>query len=309
MAAAHGGACDRWTGRTSQLWMVGSNWSDGVPSAGTHVCIDANGHSSTASLDASADVATVTVSPGAQLALWPSARLTLTGAMRISGTLTFSEQGAQIHLPQLTVEHRGSMSGVGEIVGSVVNAGRVLATNGGNGTPLEVSRSYTQLATGLLYSSDERDRFAELHAASASLAGALQPVAVAGLKPRSSYTLITAQQVKGRFSRVMAGYVVRYARDVVRAVVTPEIKLAHASVKPGKAVAVSGASFGPRGSVRLHLNGPTGVQIGSATVDDSGGFEGLARVPRDTRPGRHVLVAVKSPQGYTARATVVVAGG
>lgn len=303
---AHAAACDHWTGATSDAWGVGSNWSEGVPTPQTPVCISAGARSSQVDITSSAAAAAVTLGRHTQLLIESGAKLHVVGELRIDGMLTFAAPSALVRTPMARIDRGGSMFGVGSVRGSVVNAGTVFAADGGAGSALRVSAYYYQLSTGVLFSRDEVGRFVQLHAGFASLRGRLDLLIEDALAPGSKYAVVAAARMKGRFANLPPGYVMRYAHGVATAVVTPQIRLGRFHVGQNKRVAVFGASFGNLGVVRFHLDGRNGPLLGSANVNSVGGFEGFAHIPPGTSPGRHVLVAIKPHFGYVAKAALKV---
>lgn len=309
LATAAGGraaACDQWTGATSTDWAVASNWSAGVPSARTPVCIAAGAGNNSVIVSGKASAATVTLGGKMQLEIGAQGRLRTAGSLRARGTLTFAASSAALQTPSTTIARGGQMVGVGDIQGSVINAGKVFAIDGGTGVPLRISAHYDQLASGLLLSRDEAGGFVELRAGTASLAGRLDLLILDALQPGSKYAIVSSRSLRGRFAHLPPGYVMRYTHGVAAAVVTPHIRLGRSRVGAGTRVAVFGASFGYLGLVRLRLDSRSGVLLGTANVNSVGGFEGIPRIPSDTPPGPHTLVAVKSQAGYTAKARFTV---
>ncbi len=306
---AHAAACDQWTGATSNAWGVSSNWSAGVPTARTPVCISPSAQRTEIDVSGKAAAAAVALGRHTQLVIESGARLHAAGGLRIRGTLTFAAPSALVRTPMARIAPGGSMFGVGAVRGSVVNAGTVFAADGGTGTAFRVSARYRQLSSGVLFSRDEGGRFVQLHAAFASLRGRLDLLIEDALVPGSKYAVVSAASLRGRFAHLPPGYVMRYAHGVATAVVTPVIKLGRFHVGQGKRVAVFGASFGDLGIVRFHLDGRNGPLLGSAYVNSVGGFEGFAHIPPSTSLGRHVLVAIKPHFGYVAKAALKVGSG
>jgi hypothetical protein len=306
---AHAAVCDQWTGATSDAWGVGSNWSAGVPTARTPVCISTGAQRTRIDVTGKASAATAALGAHTQLALESGAKLRVVGRLRIRGMLTFASSSALVRTPMARIDHGGSMFGAGVVQGSVVNAGTVFAADGGTGAAFRISAEYRQLCSGVLFSRDEAGRFVQLHAGSASLRGRIDLLIEDALVPGSNYAVVDAARLQGQFAHLPPGYVMHYTHGVVSAVVTPVIKLGRFHVGQGKRVAVFGASFGNLGVVRFHLDGRNGPLLGSAYVNSVGGFEGFAHIPLGTSPGRHVLVAIKPHFGYVARAAFKVGPG
>lgn len=303
---AHATACDQWTGATSDAWNVSSNWSAGVPTPHTPVCISVGAQRTLIDVTSKATAATVALGSRTQLLIEPGAKLHAVQGLRVGGMLTFAASTSLVRTPLATIARGGNMFGVGAVRGSVVNAGTVSAADGGTGTPLRVSARYRQLSSGVLFSRDEAGQFVQLHAGSASLRGRLDLLIEDALVPGSKYAIVSAASLSGRFAHLPPGYAMRYAHGVATAVVTPVIKLGRFRVAQGKQVAVFGASFGDLGIVRFHLDSRTGPLLGSAYVNSVGGFEGFAHIPPGTPPGPHVLVAIKPHFGYVATAALMV---
>jgi hypothetical protein len=301
-ARAHGVACDQWTGATSDRWNVSSNWSAGVPTKATAVCISSTPSRATILLYGKGVAATVSIQRGMGVWIGPKGKLRAVKFLRVGGMLTFGSATAQLRTPLATITRGATMSGVGTVRGSVVNAGTVDALDGGSGIPLSISGSYRQRSSGTLLSRDEAGRFVQVRAGSASLGGRLDLLILDALLPGSKYAIVYAKTLGGRFEHVVPGYVVHYRHGVIRVVVTPQIQLARNRVKQGGSVAVFGASFGYLGIVHFRLDSRNGPLVGSGDVNSVGGFEGFAHIPPTAPPGRHVLLAVKPIGGYVARA-------
>ena len=124
--------------------------------------------------------------------------------------------------------------------------------------------------------------------------------------PGSKYQIVSSTALKGKFARVVPGYVVRYKRGVATVVVTSQIKLSKTSVAPGGHLSVSGAGFGDLGTVELHLDGAKGAVLRSGYITSVGTFDATAKIPTHISRGRHAIVAVESPNGYMARAAFTV---
>lgn len=308
-ALARSVACDHWTGATSQRWNVSSNWSAGVPTGTTAVCISAAAGHGSVMLDGKGVAATVSITHGADFAIGSTGRLRVVHRLRDGGTITFAASTAELRTPLATVTPHGTLSGIGAVDGNLDNAGTVLAVDRGTGVPLRISGRYQQRSSGVLLSRDEAGRFVQLHARSASLGGGLELLILDALVPGSKYAIVSAKTLSGRFDQIVPGYVSHYRHGVARVVVTPQITLGRSRVPQGKRVMVSGASFGYEGVVRFRLDHRTGPLLGSGNVTSVGGFEGFARIPPNTPPGPHVLVAVKPPLGYVARARFTVRAG
>jgi hypothetical protein len=302
---ARGRACDRWTGTASRRWNVSSNWSAGVPTSSTAVCISASARRSTVILDRRGAAATVSVGRGSGLSIGTGGRLRAVHGLNVAGTLAFASSTAALRTSLVDVVHGGVMTGVGAVHGSVVNAGAVAPADGGTGVLLRISGNYAQSSSGVLFS-QQQGGFLRVDAGSASLAGRLDLLIEDALVPGTKIEVLSAGKLTGGFAYVTPGYVVHYRGRAVRVVVTPEIRLGRSPVRQGSAVAVFGASFGYGGTVRFRLDNGAGPVLGSANANSVGGFEGFAHVPATTRVGSHTLVATNTSFGYTAKTELTV---
>ena len=298
--------CDRWTGATSQSWSAAGNWTGGVPSAHTAACISGNAHNPAVTVAGHAVAGTLSLGANAQLTIASRGSLTVSHAADVAGAFSFDSSSSSVTTPSLTIERTGSLSGVGAVHGSVENAGSVSVVDGGSGVPLRVTGLYHQLSSGSILFRDEGGSFTQLRAGTASLGGGLDMLILDALTPGTRYKLVSARTLKGKFTAVVPGYVVQYRSGVATAVVTSQIHLNRSTVAPGGKVNVSGASFGYGGTIALHLDSPTGPNLGSTRSTSVGDFESTVTIPAHTSPGPHVVVAVESPDGYAAKAKLTV---
>jgi hypothetical protein len=249
---------------------------------------------------------TVSLGANAQLTITSGAVLRVTHAAQVAGMLALASSSALVGAPSLSVARTGTLSGVGAVHGNVDNAGSVTVVDGAAGVPLRISRHYRQRASGTLLLRDEGGSFTQVRAGSASLDGHLDMLILDALTPGTRYTLVSAKSLNGQFADVVPGYVVHYKGGVATAVVRSQIQLSKSSVAPGGNLTVSGASFGYEGAVAFHLDSATGAVLGSSSVTSVGTFESTAKIPGSVSLGRHVIVVVESPHGYTARAPFTV---
>ncbi len=306
---AHASGCDSWTGATSERWDTSSNWTAGVPSAASQVCISRSAQRKVVVVGREARAASVSLGHGTQLELMADATLRVAHGVRIAGSLTFERPTARLITALARVVRGGRLAGVGAVTGSVVNAGWVMALDGATGVPLRVSGTYRQLRSGVLFSRDEGTSFVQLHAGRASLAGRLILLILDALTPGSRYQIVSAHRLSGTFAHLPLGLVMDYSRRTATAVVRSVVTLGRAHVARGQVVDVSGASFGNLGVVKFHLDSRSGPVLGSASVNSIGGFETPMRLPLHLGLGRHLLVAVKQGVGYMASVRFVVTAG
>jgi hypothetical protein len=185
------------------------------------------------------------------------------------------------------------------------NRGSVSAIDGGSGTPLRVSGTYSQSSEATLLLRDEAGSFTQLKAHVASLSGAVDLFILDALKPGTAYPILLAPSIEGRFGQI-AGYRLTYSPGRVAAIVTPQIQLSKSEVAPGRALGVGGASFGYLGTVELHLDTANGPVIGSGNVTSVGFFQASARIPHNTAAGDHLIVAINTAYGFRAQRRLTV---
>ena len=306
LAASGAAGCDRWTGARSESWGAAANWTTGVPKASTAACISKNAQDPAVTVGGHAIARSVSLGANAQLTIASGGSLAVSHTVLVAGTLALGSSSALVRVPSLHVARTGTLSGVGAVHGNVVNAGTATVIDGASGVPLRVFGLYRQARGGTILFRDEGGTFTELRAGTASLSGGLNMLILDALTPGTRYRLVTANTLNGRFLRVAPGYVVRYKNGAATAVVTSQIQLSRSSVVPGTRITVSGASFGYGGIVEFHLDSATGASLGSSSPTSVGTFQGKATIPGNAALGRHLIVAVESPHGYTARAAFTV---
>ena len=306
LAADGAPGCDTWTGAASESWGAAANWSGGVPTGHTVTCIPGSAHDPNVAVAGHAVAGTVSLGGGAQLTIEAKGSLSVSQTMQVKGAFALVSPRSLVTTPSLNVTRAGTLSGVGAVHGNVTNAGSVTVVDGASGVPLRISGVYRQRRSATILFRDEGGSFTRLHAHTAMLDGGLDMLILDALTPGTKYRLVASATLKGRFVHVVPGYVVRYRRGVATAVVTSQIRLNRSTVAPGTKVSVSGASFGSLGTVKFHLDGAKGAVLGSSSVTSVGDFEGPATIPKNASPGHHVIVAVESPNGYSARAAFTV---
>lgn len=306
LSAAGAAGCDRWTGAMSESWSTAANWTAGVPTANTAVCISGSAHDPNVTVARHVVAGSLSVGAKATLTIAAKARLSVSQTAQVAGALALGATNSVVRATSLSVAHTGALSGVGSVHGSVDNAGSVTVVDGASGVPLRISGHYRQRPSGTILFRDEGGSFTQLRAGSASLGGGLELLILDALVPGTKYKVVSATALNGKFARVVPGYVVRYNGAVATVVVTSQIKLSKTSVVPGEHLTVSGAGFGDLGTVDLHLDGPNGAVLGSSYITSVGTFDATATIPGHISHGHHAIVAVESPHGYTARAAFTV---
>jgi hypothetical protein len=104
---------------------------------------------------------------------------------------------------------------------------------------------------------------------------------------------------------VPAAAAARGSANQIEAVMTPRISASPSTAAPLEAITVRGVGFATADPVFVHLNSPTGPDIGTAFPNHEGSFSRPTSVPHGTKPGVHKIFAVQF-EGKTASTTITV---
>ena len=214
--------------------------------------------------------------------------LTVNGTCTLAGTLaTLSAgtlQGSQVLIGKLATLAAGA------ITGNVVNSGTV-------DSPATITGSYTQAPSGNL----EAVGGPLAVTGKATLSGFVGAGGTAG----TTAPLITFASRIGNFTSHSLGFNLVTKADQIDAVFEPQIAAAPATIAPGMAVTVGGASFPALSQVSIYLDVASGTPLATASVRRNGFFSVAAAIPASAKAGTHKLIAVGANNAL-AQTTITV---
>jgi hypothetical protein len=214
--------------------------------------------------------------------------LTVTGSCTLDGgTLS----AGTLHAGQVVIGQAAILA-ASAITANVANSGTMTA-------PATLTGSYTQVLSGSLNAFGGPLAVA----GKATLSGSVD---TAGTVQGESLPLITFASRTGNFTSHGLGFILVTKANQIEAVIEPQIAATPATVAPGGAITIEGASFPFGTSVGIFLDVVGGTPLGTASARPNGGFSISATIPASTKAGTHKLIAVGSNNKALAQTTITV---